>query len=66
MKKLLRRTSTQRVDPAELDKQTDAVNAVLRNEGPRMNAIASYLTRRANQNGFGDDFELTLRPKEAY
>ena len=65
IKKLLRHSPT-RVDPTELDKQTDAVNAVLKNEGPRMNAIASYLERRKDQNGFGSDFEFTLLPKESY
>lgn len=64
MKKLFQRD--QRVDPTELDKQTDAVNATLKRDGPRMNAIASYLLKRADQNGFGDDFELTLIPKELY
>lgn len=54
-----------RVDPSELNRQTKAVNETLRREGPRMNAIASYLEKRKDQNGFGSDFELTLRPKES-
>jgi hypothetical protein len=64
IKKALRQS--ERVDPTELDKQTDAVEAVLKNEGPRMNAIAAYLTARNGKNGFGSDFEFTLRPKESY
>lgn len=64
IKKLLRRNP--RVDPTELDKQTDAVNATLKREGPRMNNIAAYLEKRKDQNGFGSDFEYTLRPKESY
>lgn len=31
---------------------------------PRVNLITAYLERRKNQNGFGEDFEFTLRPKE--
>jgi hypothetical protein len=54
-----------KVDPAELDKQTAEVLEKLDREGPHMNALAAYLERRKNQNGFGDDFEYTLRPKEA-
>lgn len=64
IKKLFHRN--QRVDPTELNKQTDEVNATLKREGPRMNAIASYLEKRTNQNGFGEDFELTLIPRELY
>ena len=63
MKKLWRRP---RVDPKELDKQTEQVNTVLREQGPRMNAIATYLTNRKDKNGFGSDFDITLRPKESY
>lgn len=62
--KFFRRDS--RVDPSELNRQTEEVNARLRRDGPKMNAIASYLERRKDQNGFGTDFELTLRPKETY
>ena len=54
-----------RVDPNELDKQTAAVNAMIEREGPRMHAVATYLERRKNQNGFGTDFEYTLKPRRA-
>jgi len=56
----------QRVDPEDLNKQTEEINATLKREGPRMNAIASYLEWRTGKNGFGTDFEFTLRPKEIY
>lgn len=56
---------TPKVDPAELDKQTEFVLEKLHREGPHMNAVAAYLERRKNQNGFGDDFEYSLIPKEA-
>lgn len=64
IKKLFRRDL--RVDPTELDRQTEEVEETLKREGPRMNAIAAYLERRKDQNGFGTDFEFTLRPKETY
>ena len=64
IKKLFQRD--QRVDPSELDKQTEEVNAILERDDAKMNAIASYLEKRKNQNGFGTDFEFTLRPKEMY
>lgn len=64
IKKILRKKV--RVDPSELDKQTAEVNATLQREGARMNSIASYLEKRKDQNGFGSDFEYTLRPKESY
>lgn len=56
----------QRVDPEELNKQTEEINAKLKRDEPRMNSIASYLEWRTGRNGFGRDFELTLRPKESY
>ncbi len=63
MKKFIRRSH--RVDPQELNRQTEEVKAKLEREGPRMNALATYLERRRMQNGFGTDFEYTLRPKGA-
>lgn len=61
MKKFLRRSV--RVDPMELNRQTEQVQAKLDQEGPKMNALATYLERRRMQNGFGTDFEYTLRPR---
>lgn len=57
---------TPRVDPDDLNKQTDEINAKLKKDGPRMNSIASYLEWRTGKNGFGTDFEFTLLPKETY
>lgn len=54
-----------RVDPAELDKQTAEIQAMIEREGPRMTAVANYLENRKNQNGFGTDFEYTLKPRRA-
>lgn len=53
------------VDPADLTRQADEINEKLEREGPKLNALATYLERRRLQNGFGTDFEYTLRPKEA-
>jgi len=55
-----------KVDPDELDAQTDAVLEKLTREGPHMNALAAFLERRRDQNGFGDDFEYTLKPKGSH
>ena len=49
-----------RVDPEDLNKQSEKIEAHLEAEGPRMNAIASYLTWRGDRNGFGEDFEILV------
>lgn len=51
------------VDPQELIDQANEINEKLEREGPRLNALATYLERRRLQNGFGSDFEYTLRPR---
>lgn len=61
IKKFLRQTK--RVDPSELNRQTAEVNATLQRDKAKMNSIAAYLETRKDQNGFGRDFEYTLRPK---
>ena len=53
------------VDPQDLVNQANEINEKLEREGPRLSALATYLERRRLQNGFGADFEYTLRPKEA-
>lgn len=52
-----------RVDPTELNRQSQEINEKLEQEGPRMQALANFLERRRLQNGFGTDFEYTLRPR---
>lgn len=59
------RDSGEKVDPQELVKQATEINEKLEREGPRLTALATYLERRRLQNGFGTDFEYTLRPREA-
>ena len=53
------------VDPQVLIEQATEIKEKLEREGPRLTALASYLEKRRLQNGFGTDFEYTLRPKEA-
>lgn len=55
----------QAVDPEALIIQATEIKEKLEREGPRLTALASYLEKRRLQNGFGSDFEYTLRPKEA-
>ena len=52
-----------RVDPEELNRQSSEINDKLKQDGPHMAALATYLERRRLQNGFGTDFEYTLRPR---
>lgn len=54
-----------RVDTAAAERQADAAVQRITDQQPRVDALTSWLERRKNQNGFGDDFEYTLRPKEA-
>jgi hypothetical protein len=61
-----RRQSKVRVDPHELNRQSEEINEKLRTEGPRMNAIAAWLAWRTDKNGFGEDFDITiLTPRKA-
>lgn len=53
------------VDPQQLIDQATEINERLEREGSKLKALATYLERRRLQNGFGTDFEYTLRPKEA-
>lgn len=54
-----------RVDPKDLDRQTKEVEDKLEKEGPRMRYIAAWLEWRGKENGFGADFEFTIRPRGA-
>lgn len=37
----------------------------LEKQKPKVNNLTSWLEDRKNQNGFGEDFEYTLRPRRA-
>lgn len=53
----------QKVDPVDLERQTEEVNRFLEEEGPRMSAIANWLNNRKGQNGLGEDFNITFYPR---
>lgn len=53
-----------RVDPVVLDKQTTEISDKLARENDKMTAIAIYLQKRNKQNGFGRDFEVTLKRRK--
>lgn len=60
-----RKSQGEPVDPQDLVNQANEINEKLEREGPKLTALATYLEKRRLQNGFGSDFEYTLRPKEA-
>lgn len=60
-----RKSQGEPVDPQDLVNQANEINEKLEREGPKLTALATYLEKRRLQNGFGADFEYTLRPKEA-
>jgi hypothetical protein len=51
------------IDPQALVDQANEINDKLERDGPKLTALATYLERRRLQNGFGTDFEYTLRPR---
>lgn len=52
-----------RIDPADLTRKADESLRTTSGQQERVNMLTEYLERRKNQNGFGEDFEYTLRPK---
>lgn len=56
--------AVRRVDPDVLDRQTSEINDKLEREREKMTAVVAYLQKRNKQNGFGRDFELTLRRRK--
>lgn len=62
LKKFIKRSHV--VDPVELKTQALEINEKLEREAPHRNRLASYLIQRKDQNGFGSEFEYTLRPRE--
>jgi len=49
-----------RVDPDELARKAEESLQETQKQQDHVNALTSYLERRKGQNGFGDDFEITL------
>lgn len=52
-----------RIDPDALTLKAEQSLRETEKKQPHVNAITSWLRRRDGQNGFGEDFEYTLRPK---
>lgn len=50
----------ERIDPDELAAKADQSLALTRNQQERVNTLTSWLEGRKDQNGFGEDFEVTL------
>lgn len=63
IKKLKKRKSE--IDTDALMLKAEASIAKTQAQQPRVNRITQYLEHRNNQNGFGEDFEISLIPKEA-
>lgn len=56
---------TDRVDPEELQRKAEESLRITRSQQARVNYITAWLNNRKNQNGFGEDFELTLKVRGA-
>ena len=54
-----------RVDPDEMKRVAEESLAETREKQQHVNALTSYLENRKGQNGFGEDFEITLIPRSA-
>lgn len=55
----------QKLSNHKLRESTEKAAEQLRSQKPKVNAVSSWLENRANENGFGEDFEYTLRPRGA-
>ncbi|CAN5425631.1 hypothetical protein BH09ACT9_BH09ACT9_00810 [soil metagenome] len=62
---MLWRKRKNRINPAELSAQADAASKQIEDQQPQVNALTEYLERRKLQNGFGADFEYSLKPRES-
>lgn len=59
------RKRTPRVDPVELATAAETSLRKTRGQQAHVNALTSYLDNRQGQNGFGEDFGITLNPRRA-
>ena len=58
MKNFLKKLSSKK-----LRMPTEDAAEILRSQKSTVTTVSSYLEKRKNQNGFGEDFEITLRPR---
>ena len=54
-----------RIDPDELSRTAEESLEETRSQQAHVNALTSFLENRKGQNGFGEDFEITLIPRSA-
>ena len=47
----------------ELNQQADTADALVESNEPHVSALNAWLVWRTNKNGFGDDFEYSLKPR---
>lgn len=53
-------------NPDELIRKAEESLRQTTRQQPHVDRITSWLQNRENQNGFGEDFEYTLRPKRRH
>lgn len=53
-------------DPDALIRKAEASLRQTESQQPHVDRITSWLKHRESQNGFGEDFEYTLRPKRRH
>ena len=53
-------------DPDVLIRKAEASLRKTESQQPHVDRITSWLKRRENHNGFGEDFEYTLRPNRRH
>ena len=61
-----RKNKSKRSDPEALIRKAEASLRQTESQQPHVDRITSWLKRRESQNGFGEDFEYTLRPKRLH
>lgn len=52
-----------RIDTDALERQADESLQKTREQQPYVNALTAWLNNRKDDNGLGEDFEITLRPR---
>ena len=62
---ILFRKKRYRLDPEAMARQAQASLDRTARQQVKVNNLTAWLNRRNAQNGFGEDFEVTLIPKEA-
>ena len=62
--KKFRKGRPERPDPDVLIRQAEESLRKTESQQPHVDKITKWLNKRENQNGFGEDFEYTLRPKK--